>query len=55
VKAGNPFEGIMDPIKLFRYESCKTPDVIVRQSDNQIFLMFEAKGIETPVIPNFVN
>lgn len=54
-KVVNPFEGLMDPIKLFRYEDCKVPDVIVRQSDTQIFLMFEAKGIETPIIDQFVN
>lgn len=51
----NQFAGLMDPITLFRYMDCKTPDVIVRQSDNQVFLMFEAKGIETPIVPNFTN
>jgi len=54
-KINNPFEGLMAPITLFKYEACKTPDVIVRQSDTQIFLMFEAKGIETPMIDQFVN
>lgn len=51
----NPFTGIMDPITLFRYMDCKNPDVIVRQSENIVFLMFEAKGIETPIKPSFTN
>jgi len=54
-KVSNPFEGLMAPVELFKYEACKTPDVIVRQSDTQIFLMFEAKGIETPIIDQFMN
>lgn len=54
-KVSSPFEGLMEPVRLFKYEACKTPDVIVRQSDTQIFLMFEAKGIESPIIDQFVN
>lgn len=48
-------KGIVNPNKLFKMSDCTTPDVIIKQSETHIFLMFEAKGIHEPFDPSFPN